>query len=143
MTRDTNLEDRKIRVQWYQVAASLLGPVIAAGVLLFTVYSTFEASRRDAQMEATRVASESGEAMCVPNQEGPDPLLTANILSSTDLDTFCEKFLSRAPSLTVQKELISQLAQHPGDSAATIAMWRAIYEENSWIDPIERAVRSR
>lgn len=143
MTPKRSLEERKIRVQWCQVAASLFGPAIAAAVLFFTVYSTFEASRRDAQTEAMTVAAESGENLCVPNQEEPDPLLTANILISTDLVTFCEKFLARAPSLSVQKELISQLVEHPGDAAATIAMWRAIYEEEAWIDPIERAVGPR
>jgi hypothetical protein len=73
---------------------------------------------------------------------GTDQLLTANILVDLDLDAFCDKFIPRAPSLAVRNGAHHQLVEHPRDRSAIIAMWRLLYEEETWIDLIERGAGS-
>ncbi len=137
---EKQLELRKLKIQRSQVVVSLLGPLIAVFVLWFSIRGDLAAAREAAEREAVQVAAETGERLCVPNMEGDDELLTSNILAQLDLDTFCEKFSARAPSYSVQRELIAQLVDHPKEREFIISMWKVVYEEDAWIDQIEEGV---
>lgn len=136
--KEAELARKKLRIEWLQVFAALLGPAIAAGVLWVTFRGELQAER---EVQAEQVATDIGENLCVPNvEEERDELLNAPILRDRGLSDFCTIFTRRAPSLAVQKELITQLIEHPKNRAAILAMWRAIYEEEAWIDQIEQSI---
>lgn len=161
------LEDKKLHVQGWQVAASFLAPVAVVVGVWLTIRGNLTAQARaaeaQAQVQAAQALAESGDAFCVeglvetqpspgPSPTPPifgEPSPTPDLLYKTefifgdgfDFGEFCSRYVEQPPSLTVQRELIQQLVEHPRQSEQILAMWRAIYEAEGWIDEIERALR--
>ena len=94
---------------------------------------------QNAQATAELLA-ESGDAFCAgiftPIYQ-VDPFIESE---PNARDEICRRRHEIPPSLPVQREFIRQLVEHPEQREAIVAMWRAGYEPEEWIDEIERAL---
>jgi hypothetical protein len=159
------LEERKLRLQGKQVWASFLGPLVAVvgAFLAFRGNLEAQATATQAQADAQtfQTLAESGDRLCLESGSplfpldspspapgevsGETPALdsgfgTSSFWPDVDLNEVCRRYVDTPPSLSVQRELIQQLVDHPDQSETILLMWRATYEADDWIQNIEDAL---
>ena len=138
-------EEERLRVLRRQVWMATIAPIaaalIAVGGVWLTIRGQLEAQSRAATLESeTRSAQALAETGIVACELGPVLYESAGFSDLFD-NTFQEFCPEQPPSVAVQRQLIQQLSEHPGQRAQILAMWRAVYEADDWIDEIEDAVK--
>jgi len=140
---EKRFEEERLRIQRSQVRASWASPLVA-GILLvavawFTIGSDVRAQTKatetDAQVRTATAVAESGERFCSlwGTSTVPD-------VSDLDVEGACKRSAEQPPTLSVQRELIAELLEHPSQQQQILAMWRAVYVVHDWIDRIGAAL---
>jgi hypothetical protein len=145
------------RVQWAQVLASVLSPIMAGVFAVILLTRTIDANFRvqqrselaQARIAAAQTLAETGATTCaiaVVDGFFSGGLNEVGEISALPLSCEDEVIAVTVPSVPVQRELqrelIRQLIDHPEQQAAIFAMWRTIYGPDTWIESIESALES-
>jgi hypothetical protein len=145
-----DIEQEKLRLQKHQMRLTWLTVVIAALSPIVTIWVVLSSIRANSDIataaQITQLLADTGERICVPDIESDSLLGSTNVeelselLASLELESFCQAFTNRPPSLAVQMQLIQQLIEHPKQRSVIIDLWRSVYEKEvdgeDWLDSI-------
>jgi hypothetical protein len=155
------MDQRERRLMWFQAWGTWFAPAIAAAATLAVLFIGIR-SDRDAERraEARRLATDRaallaqtgsrGECLAVGDTfTGPYPETPVGQMAEASrdfeeaLNDLCNAVAEdpeQPPGIEVQRELVAQLIEHPKQREEILALWRAIYDADEWIDRVEAAL---
>jgi hypothetical protein len=143
---ERRFEERRLTRQTWQIIAAFLGPTVAVVVVVVAIRGDLQAQTR---AEQARLIAEEGIPACDLVADYFASFFPTEYTSEFDPDedrlAECrDRLVDRPPSVTVQRELVAQLAAYPAEREGILALSRKVYEDaaDDWINEIATALES-